>query len=105
VIDIPVSSEYLSQEEEEPLLTFDPEWLAITRAFHPFLSTTRHQPPFPEESLAREMVKNELEWVTKNVVDMGSGRIKNVVDCQQFSMTAPGPEAEGSATMQQRMFI
>ncbi|KAF8882454.1 lariat debranching enzyme, C-terminal domain-containing protein [Infundibulicybe gibba] len=32
-----------------PVLNFDLEWLAITRAFHPWLSTTRAQRQFPEE--------------------------------------------------------
>ena len=82
-----------------PKLTFDPEWLAITRAFHPYFSTTRSQPPFPGEAQAREMVEKELDWVVKNVKNSG---IRDISECQTFVATAPGPGSEGSAKFQQR---
>ncbi|KAF8824257.1 hypothetical protein HHX47_DHR8000080 [Lentinula edodes] len=81
---IPISS------SAQPILTFDPHWLAITRAFHSHISLTRQQKPFPEETAAREMVARELEWVKANVRE--EGRVP-VGDVQQFVRTAPGPES------------
>ena len=96
VVDVPAS-----QVHDPPLLAYDPEWLAITRAFHPWLSTTRQQPSFPDESTARGLVAKELEWVKKNVKSDESGEIP-VKDYQTFGMTAPGPGNEGKNKFQQR---
>lgn len=90
-----------------PRLTYDPEWLAITRAFHPYLSTTRMQPIYPDEEAARKMIQEELEWVKNNIHNKndaaGTGMgVRDVSDCQVFVMTAPGPGLEGSAKFQQR---
>jgi len=71
-------------------MTYDPEWLAITRALHPFLSTQRVQPRLPDETQVREMLRRELKWVNEHI---GSGKL--VTDVQQFTPTAPGPGAEG----------
>lgn len=83
-----------------PLLSYDPEWLAITRAFHPYLSITRHQPRFPEESEARALVAKAVKWVEKNIKADEQGEIP-VADHQTFVMTAPGPGNEGSMKFQQ----
>ncbi|KAF8966394.1 lariat debranching enzyme, C-terminal domain-containing protein [Flammula alnicola] len=88
------------KDRTRPLLSFDPEWLAITRAFHPWLSTTRQQPPFPEEAEARALVAKELEWVKKNIKTNEQGEIP-VSDHQTFVMTAPGPGSEGAAKFRQ----
>ncbi|KAJ4485846.1 lariat debranching enzyme, C-terminal domain-containing protein [Lentinula aciculospora] len=77
----------------QPTLTFDPHWLAITRAFHSHISLTHQQTPFPDEAIARDMVSKELEWVKGNVREEGKVRIEDV---QQFVQTAPGPEGGGS---------
>jgi lariat debranching enzyme len=45
-----------------PKLTFDPEWLAISRAFHPFFSTRRRQPDYLDEATAPAKVAEEMEW-------------------------------------------
>jgi lariat debranching enzyme len=50
-----------------PKLTFDPEWLAISRAFHPFFSMRRRQPDYPDEATAPAKVAEEMEWVKLNV--------------------------------------
>lgn len=50
------------------------------------MSRTRSQPPFPDEEKAREMVKTELEWVRAQQLQSMA-----VDECQQFTMTAPGP--------------
>lgn len=90
-------------ENPGPTLTFDPEWLAITRAFHPWLSTTRHQPAFPDEAEARALVAKELEWVRANVPKNERGEIL-VREWQSFVMTAPGPGMEGGDKFRQREF-
>ncbi|KAF5340653.1 hypothetical protein D9611_007519 [Ephemerocybe angulata] len=81
-------------------LAFDPEWLAINRAFHPWFSTTRSQRPFPEEAEARAMIAKELEWVNANVKRNDDGVIP-VDDWQTFVQTAPGPGSEGALKFKQ----
>ncbi|PPQ63894.1 hypothetical protein CVT24_010361 [Panaeolus cyanescens] len=99
VIDVETS---LSPADQDAALSFafDPEWLAICRAFHPLLSTTRHQPAFPDEADARSMVAKELDWVSENIKTDASGEIP-ISDYQTFAMTAPGPGTEGQARFQQ----
>ncbi|KAF8337498.1 lariat debranching enzyme, C-terminal domain-containing protein [Cantharellus anzutake] len=68
-------------------LTYDTEWLAITRALHPYLSLSRLQDPLPSMEEARKMVQKELEWIKENV-----GEGKKIENVQKFCMTAPGPK-------------
>ncbi|KIL68422.1 hypothetical protein M378DRAFT_158220 [Amanita muscaria Koide BX008] len=75
---------------QPPNLCFDPEWLAVTRAFQPWLSTTRSQRQFPDEDGARRMVSEELEWVKNNIPKKLADNY-GVSACQTFRMTAPGP--------------
>jgi lariat debranching enzyme len=101
---LPLNSAYLQKSQSDsaqPVLSFDPEWLAISRAFHPWLSTTRYQPSFPAEAEARAMVSEELEWVNKNVEQDERGDIL-VSDYQTFTITAPGPGREGKGKFKQR---
>jgi len=77
-------------DTQAPKLTFDPEWMAITRAFQPWLSRTRVQRAFPEEGEARRMVSEELEWIMKKV---GDGY--EIRKCQVFSKSSPGTEEIG----------
>ncbi|RXW19075.1 hypothetical protein EST38_g6773 [Candolleomyces aberdarensis] len=90
VIDVDVLS-----SNPTPVISFDPEWLAINRAFHPWFSTTAHQQTFPDEQEARTMVAKELEWVNTNVKTDENGVIP-VEDWQTFAQTAPGPGSEGA---------
>ncbi|KJA21674.1 hypothetical protein HYPSUDRAFT_216219 [Hypholoma sublateritium FD-334 SS-4] len=85
---------------DAPLLAFDPEWLAICRAFHPWLSTTRQQPAFPAEAEARALVAQERAWVDANVKADARGALP-IGDCQTFKMTAPGPGSEGANKLRQ----
>ncbi|KAF9493420.1 DBR1-domain-containing protein [Pleurotus eryngii] len=109
VIDIPTSSDNVLSppptppSPAKPTLQYDPEWLAITRAFDPYFSLRVQQLPFPEEAEARAMVAKELAWVEANLNggNGSDGRCKNVQECQQFVMTAPGPGAEGGQARQQ----
>lgn len=99
-----MEAEDKSKGQTPPVLSFDPEWLAISRAFHPWLSTTRAQRAFPQEAEARKMVAKELEWVMRNV----PGKVGEhflVSECQTFVQTAPGPGNEGSAKNQQRVSV
>jgi len=52
------------------VLEFDPEWLAITRAFNKYFSTQYSQLPFPEENEARRAVSDALQWVVENLQSM-----------------------------------
>ncbi|KAF8648408.1 hypothetical protein AX16_006306 [Volvariella volvacea WC 439] len=93
VIDIPAPNEGQNPNGLRPTLTFDPEWLAIMRAFNPWFSTRRHQIPFPTEQDARELVRTELEWVREHVGRKFNGKPEEewfVLECQQFAQTAPG---------------
>ncbi|KAG5643596.1 hypothetical protein DXG03_000604 [Asterophora parasitica] len=69
-------------------ISYDPVWLAITRAFHPNLSLSKVQPAFPKETHARSLLERELKWVQDNIPKKlgGSWDIK---ECQTFVMTAP----------------
>lgn len=87
-------------------MTYDPEWLAITRAFHQYFTTTRQQATYPDEPTARARVTAELEWIEENIVrkainDNAKSPL-SVDNCQVFVQTAPGPGSEGDAKFQQR---
>ena len=104
-------------------LTFDPEWLAITRAFHPYLSTEKQQPRMPDDSTAARLVQQELAWVHQNLSpgDKGKGNgdgdpdssgtanaaaNKNagydISEHQQFWQTAPGPAGKADRNSRQQ---
>ncbi|KAI0328071.1 DBR1-domain-containing protein [Cubamyces sp. BRFM 1775] len=80
-----------SSSSGPPILSFDPEWLAITRAFNLYMSLERKQSTYPDEGSARDAVRQSLEWINAHVLaGKEDGQLK-VEDVQQFSMTAPGP--------------
>ncbi|KIK59673.1 hypothetical protein GYMLUDRAFT_226480 [Collybiopsis luxurians FD-317 M1] len=83
-------SQATSGQSSSPILTYDPHWLAITRAFHPHVSLSKQQQSFPSENVARAMVEENLEWVRHNVPEGGKVRVQ---DIQQFAHTAPGPNS------------
>jgi lariat debranching enzyme len=56
-LDIPTSHPSTSSP---PRLTYDPEWLAITRALHPYLSTQYHQTPLPRSDQLDTVIAYEL---------------------------------------------
>ncbi|KAF7324875.1 DBR1-domain-containing protein [Mycena kentingensis (nom. inval.)] len=93
-----------------PRLTYDPEWLAISRAFHPFLSLDQRQKPYPLEDAARSLVSEARTWISDNLkmrepsLDLDDLEVAQV---QEFVMTAPGPgyeEQTGGRRMQHGMF-
>ncbi|KAI9629649.1 hypothetical protein KEM48_012713 [Puccinia striiformis f. sp. tritici PST-130] len=69
-------------------LSFDPHWLAITRAFHPFLPLKKHGnlklPSDPTE--IQNLINQQLEWVKHNIAPEAL-EVNNV---QKFIKTAPG---------------
>ncbi|OAV96916.1 hypothetical protein PTTG_26186 [Puccinia triticina 1-1 BBBD Race 1] len=69
-------------------LFFDPHWLAITRAFHPFLPLQQYgNPKLPTDRIAiQKLIDRELEWVKHNIVP----EALEVINVQQFTKTAPG---------------
>ena len=73
-------------------MTYDPLWLAITRAFHSSLPLTRdvaRNLPFDDPSRAHALVTRELEWVRANVPERG---LASVAGVQLFEPTAPAQE-------------
>ncbi len=100
-VDVPAS---VPSEGSIPVLSFDPEWLAITRAFNQHMTLNRVQSSYPDEDPAREAVRRELEWIKEHVVSGKEGGTVKVDDVQQFVMTAPGPGSEGGDMKAQRKF-
>ncbi|KAG6829778.1 hypothetical protein H0H87_010293 [Tephrocybe sp. NHM501043] len=89
VLDIPCpefDKEKTATLSTQPTISFDPAWLAITRAFHPYFSRAPTQ-DFPDEDLARTLVEDELKWVNEHVPKKlgGSWAVGN---CQKFEKTA-----------------
>jgi lariat debranching enzyme len=78
------------EDHNPPKFTFDTEWLAITRAFHPWLTTSRQQKPIPSPQTMQKKIEEELEWVKVNVQG-GTDTPKDIGDVQHFIMTSPGP--------------
>lgn len=73
-------------------LTFDPGWLAVVRAFNPYMALTQNQHgSYPEHQAAAEAVSRELEWIKQNLPECGH---QDINDVQTFAMTATGPTPE-----------
>ncbi|KAI1258709.1 lariat debranching enzyme, C-terminal domain-containing protein [Xylariaceae sp. FL1019] len=77
-------------------LEYDPEWLAITRVFHPHLTIGDPDADNPvdegEEAYA-EMISRERVWVDKHVVDEGKLMVP-----ENFTITAPVHKPEDPST-------
>jgi len=82
-LDIPAPEP--SPEGQLPRLTFDPHWLAISRAMHPFLSTEMHQPHLPLPDVQAAMVADELERIRQEGL-LVPGALDGAMD-----MTEPPP--------------
>lgn len=68
-------------------LQYDPEWLAITRVFHPTLTfgDRAAEPPADEgESAYRPRIDQERAWVEENIVSKGRLNVPH-----NFAQTAP----------------
>jgi lariat debranching enzyme len=58
-LDIPTSLP--SAPDSTPTMTYDPDWLAITRALHPYLSLNLRPSPLPHPDQVDQMVQDEKE--------------------------------------------
>jgi lariat debranching enzyme len=103
-LDIPTPE---SVAKAGPRLTFDPEWLAITRVFHPYLTTSDVDvklSDLPASDILQAQIAAELEKIKKDgilVPSLLEGRITEepplapvrgpveIIRVQQFSRTAP----------------
>jgi len=78
------------------VLSYDPEWLAITRAFQPYHPRSRepHKTVYPNADDARAAVSREWDWVHAHVppkLSLGEGEGEGEGDagwrvdaCQRF---------------------
>ena len=62
-LDIPAPSP--SPNDRPPRLTYDPQWLAITRAFHSFLSLDVRPIPLPGPDQLDDLVRSEVERIER----------------------------------------
>ena len=99
----PQSNSDAAATSTTPTLAYDPAWLAITRAFHPYFTLTRAQLPFPDEQTARASVERELAWVMQHVPKKLGGW--EIVACQQFWRGVPDGEQEPRRSNGQREFV
>jgi lariat debranching enzyme len=87
---------------EEVVLTFDPAWLAITRAFHPLLSLSTQASKLPEDlTVIKGTIDRELAWIKANLKD--GGRVP-ILEVQQFVKTAPAPGDPKGDSKEMRTF-
>ncbi|EDR00916.1 uncharacterized protein LACBIDRAFT_186329 [Laccaria bicolor S238N-H82] len=94
VIQFPVASCPVPNPKPKLTLSYDPEWLAITRVSNPYLSRRKIQWPFPGADDARQRVARELEWVTAAFPKPEDLEVERV---QQFVKTVYGPTGKGWA--------
>ncbi|KAF7303732.1 hypothetical protein MIND_00602800 [Mycena indigotica] len=86
VVDIPTSAKY-----DPPRLAYDAEWLAISRAMHPFFSLEQRQRAYPSETAVRALVADARSWLADRHDDIEDIEVAKI---QRFAMTAPGPGLE-----------
>jgi lariat debranching enzyme len=77
----------IEASSEEPRLEYDPEWLAITRVFHQYLTIGDREAKNPVnegEAVYLPMIDKERIWVEEHVVQKGK-----LVVPKNFTLTAP----------------
>ena len=94
MIQFPVASCPAPDLKQKLTLSYDPEWLAVTRVFNPYLSRRKIQWPLPGTDDARQRVARELKWVTAAFPTPEDLEVERV---QQFVKTVPGPMENGGA--------
>ncbi|WWC90879.1 uncharacterized protein L201_005816 [Kwoniella dendrophila CBS 6074] len=55
----------LPSSDQPPRLTFDPEWLAISRAFHPYFSTSIQQTSLPPPKVLKQLISDEIQRINE----------------------------------------
>ncbi|KAF8273158.1 hypothetical protein EI94DRAFT_1716797 [Lactarius quietus] len=97
VVDIPTKEEGTSSEEPATVvLSYDPEWLAITRAFQPYLSRKREQAVYPDPDSARAAVAREWDWVHAHALPKLGAECR-VDACQRFVEGVDGAHQQTDA--------
>jgi lariat debranching enzyme len=89
VIDVPTPEAHQPPKDvrhRTPTLFFDPHWLAVVRAFDPFMPLEAKATPLPPAEQVPAMIAEALAWVQQNV---GENGMKAVDDVQVFAQTAP----------------
>jgi len=95
VVDIPAPEDGVSPSPAVAL-SYDPEWLAVTRAFQPYLSRRREQAMYPDPAAARAAVAREWDWVHAHVPPKLSDGWR-VDACQRFSRDSGGARQQTEA--------
>jgi len=83
-------------------MTYDPQWLAITRALNPFLSLNQFQTPLPPQETIDQLVQDEVSRIKEEGLlvpeETGEGELVRLVwergdievqRVQKFWPTAP----------------
>ncbi|CAG8466014.1 7139_t:CDS:10 [Ambispora leptoticha] len=61
-------------EANGPLeFTYDEEWLAITKAMHPYLSIAQHQTKIPSDPELQRQIEVQKTWVRENIASRANG--------------------------------
>ena len=97
VVDIPAKEEEPSSEGSATVvLSYDHEWLAITRAFQPYLSRKREQAAYPDPDAAYAAVAREWEWVRAHALPKLGAKCR-VDACQRFVQGVDGAHQQTDA--------
>ncbi|KAI0255194.1 lariat debranching enzyme, C-terminal domain-containing protein [Lactifluus subvellereus] len=97
IVDIPSREETDPSSDGSPVtLSYDPEWLAITRAFQPYLSRGREQSTYPDLDAARTAIAREWDWVHEHVSPK-LGDAWRVDACQHFTQGVNGAHQQTEA--------
>lgn len=97
VVDIPTKEEGSSSEGPATVvLSYDPEWLAITRAFQPYLSRKREQATYPDPDAACAAVTREWDWVHAHALPKLGAECRVDV-CQRFVQGVDGAHQQTDA--------
>lgn len=86
VVEIPTTNDETGNYD----FYYDMEWLAITRATHPYLSTTRVQTPLPSDDQLKAMIEKEKTFLEDRLQ-------KGVLDLKiphNFEPTAPAHQPD-----------
>lgn len=78
------------------MLSYDPEWLAIARAFQPYLSSKREQAAYPDPDAARAAVAHEWDWAQEHVLPKLGAEFRIDV-CQRLAQGVDGAHQQTDA--------
>jgi len=84
IVDVPAP---MPSGADGPTVTLDPQWLAITRAFFPYISLEARQKDMPDLPTMKVEFGRQLEWIKSHLTRGGAIPI---TDIQQFTRTAAG---------------